>query len=159
MQSKSARALVAVGSIALIVVLFVLLSGGEEEPAPTDDRTEAVTTSPGAGKHGDGEASGAVGHGEEERGEGPASAVAAIVVAGGEPEGGVAELEFAKGEQVEFTVESDVPEEIHVHGYDVLGDLEPGRPTEFRFPAAIEGVFEVELHGTGAIVAELTVEP
>ena len=124
-----------------------------------DDRPRASTASPEAGKHGDGEASGAAGHGEGERGEDPASAVAAIVVAGGEPKGGIADLEFTRGEQIGFTVESDVPEEIHVHGYDIYGDLEPGKPTEFRFPAAIEGVFEVELHGTGAIVAELTVEP
>ena len=82
-----------------------------------------------------------------------------IVVKGGEPEGGVAELEFEKDSEVRFTVESDVAEEIHVHGYDVYADLEPDKPTEVAFLAEIDGVFEVELHGTGAVIAELTVKP
>lgn len=162
MQSKPAKIAVAVGSIALIVILFVVLSGGEEETASTTEAPAATTTS---GGHGEEDGHGHEGGGDpgtEHEGQGSGGRkpeVPAIVVSGGEPEGGVARLEFKRGEQIAFSVESDVAEEIHVHGYDVYGDLTPGKPAEFGFAAEIEGVFEVELHGTGVVIAELTVEP
>ncbi len=46
-----------------------------------------------------------------------------------------------------------------MHGYDVEAELTAGKPTEVAFPADIDGVFEVELHGTEAPIAELTVNP
>jgi hypothetical protein len=161
MESNRAKALVAIGSIALIAVLFVVLSGGDEKSTPSSAGTTATTTSVHEDEgHEDGEG----GHedGEDDPAKQPTESgddVPAIIVTGGEPEGGVAELEFEKDSDVRFTVESDVAEEIHVHGYDVYADLEPGKPTEVAFLAEIDGVFEVELHGTGAVIAELTVKP
>jgi hypothetical protein len=163
MESNRAKALVAIGSIALIAVLFVVLSGGEEESTPTSAGTTATAPAPEAeNQEGTGgEDSGGEGSapGEKPEGEAGGTEVPAIVVTGGEPEGGVAELEFEKDSDVRFTVESDVAEEIHVHGYDIYADLEPGKPAEVAFRAEIEGVFEVELHGTSVPIAELTVPP
>jgi hypothetical protein len=56
-------------------------------------------------------------------------------------------------------VESDVAEHVHVHGYDVIQDIAPGRPAEFDFPAESEGLFEVELEDSAVQIAELEVSP
>lgn len=85
--------------------------------------------------------------------------VQTIVVENGEPVGGVQELEYSAGEQVEVKVESDVTDEIHVHGYDLMKDVEAGGSVEFSFPAEIEGIFEVELEGRGEQIAEIRVNP
>ena len=86
-------------------------------------------------------------------------AVETIVVRGGSPVGGVRKLEFDAGEQVRFRVRSDIADEVHVHGYDVGKEIPAGGTVTLSFPADIEGIFEVELHGSGAQVAELQVNP
>lgn len=86
-------------------------------------------------------------------------AVETIVVRNGKPVGGVQQLEFDAGERVRFTVRSNEADEIHVHGYDVTERLPAGRAVPVSFPAEIEGIFEVELHGSGMQIAELRVNP
>ncbi|MEZ5077376.1 MAG: hypothetical protein R2725_08040 [Solirubrobacterales bacterium] len=82
-----------------------------------------------------------------------------IAIEGGEPVGGIEELEYDAGDQIEFTVESDVAEEIHVHGYDLMKDVPAGGSVSFSFPAEIEGIFEVELEGQAVQIAEIRVNP
>ena len=82
-----------------------------------------------------------------------------IVVRGGEPVGGVQELEYSAGEEVRFKVRSDVADEIHVHGYDLMEDVKAGGTVSFDFPAEIEGIFEVELEERAEQIAELRVNP
>jgi hypothetical protein len=82
-----------------------------------------------------------------------------IVIRNGEPVGGVQELEYSAGDEVEFSVRSDVADEIHVHGYDLSKDVKAGGSVSFSFPAEIEGIFEVELHEGEAQIAELRVNP
>jgi hypothetical protein len=82
-----------------------------------------------------------------------------IIVRNGEPVGGIKELEFSAGDQIRFNVKSDVAEEIHVHGYDLMQDVPKGGEVSFEFPAEIEGIFEVELEGQGEQIAELRVNP
>jgi hypothetical protein len=78
----------------------------------------------------------------------PGPAIERIVVRGGKPLSGVKRLEYKKGERVRFSVRSDAADEVHVHGFDVTKALPANRNVRFTFPADIEGVFEVELHGT-----------
>jgi hypothetical protein len=97
-------------------------------------------------------------------GDGPESAsmggkVPTIVVRGGEPVGGVEELEYDAGDEIRFEVSSDVADEVHVHGYDLMQDVAAGGTASFDFPAEIEGIFEVELEGRGEQIAELRVNP
>jgi hypothetical protein len=87
------------------------------------------------------------------------NAVPTIVVKSGEPVGGVQELEYSAGDQVRFKVDSDVADEIHVHGYDLMKDVPAGGSVSFSFPAEIEGIFEVELEGRKEQIAELRVNP
>jgi hypothetical protein len=85
--------------------------------------------------------------------------VPTIVVRGGEPVGGVQELEYSAGEEVRFRVSSDKAEEIHVHGYDLAKDVPAGGTVEFAFPAELEGIYEAELEQLGVQIAELQVNP
>lgn len=82
-----------------------------------------------------------------------------IVVEGGQPVGGVADLKFSAGDDIRFAVESDVSGELHLHGYDVSKPIQQGQRTEFDVPATIEGVFELELEQGPVSLAQISVIP
>jgi hypothetical protein len=82
-----------------------------------------------------------------------------IVVRNAKPVGGIRRLIYNKGEQVLFEVDSDVSDEVHMHGYDIMKDVKAGGSVSFDFPATIEGVFEAELEGRKEQILELTVNP
>ncbi len=65
----------------------------------------------------------------------------------------------AHGRDVVITVTSDVADEVHVHGYDLMADVAPGAPATIRFTADAPGRFEIELENTGVQIAELEVRP
>lgn len=159
MQSRGARALVALGSMALIVVLLVVLSGGDEEAGDEEAATPAAATTTGAGNA----AAGGSDQGSGERPDEPEKPVRPaperIVVVGGQPEGGVRELDYGKGERIRLVVRSDVDEHVHVHGYDLYEDVAAGGRAKFSFPADIDGIFEIELEDSGVQLAELRVKP
>ena len=92
-------------------------------------------------------------------GEGKAGAVPTIVIRNGEPVGGIKELEYDAGDTIRFKVESDVADEVHFHGYDVMEDVAAGGSVSFDVPAEIEGIFEVELEGRKEQIAEIRVNP
>jgi hypothetical protein len=85
--------------------------------------------------------------------------VPTIVVRNGDPVGGVQELEYSAGEEIRFRVSSNQADEVHVHGYDVEEEIPAGGTAMLAFPADIEGIFEVELHGSETQIAELRVNP
>lgn len=85
--------------------------------------------------------------------------VTTIVIKNGKPVGGIAQLTYNKGEEVRFEVDSDVSDEVHMHGYDIMKDVKAGGSVSFDFPATIEGVFEAELEGRKEQILELTVNP
>jgi hypothetical protein len=61
------------------------------------------------------------------------------------------------GDVVEITVQSDVADDVHVHGYDRVLHLEAGQPATLTFTADIPGIFEVELETSGVLLFELEV--
>lgn len=63
-----------------------------------------------------------------------------------------------RGRVVRIAVTSDTAEELHLHGYDRELEVKPGVPAELRFVADQPGVFEAELHRSGARVFELKVD-
>ena len=73
--------------------------------------------------------------------------------------GKVTKLRFTEGDTVRFRVRSDGPEEVHVHGYDMMKDIGPARPITVSFKATITGIFEVEFEDSGEQIAELRVDP
>ncbi len=70
---------------------------------------------------------------------------------------GPEEIAVRTGENVALEVTSDQPDELHVHGYDKAAQLTPGVPGTVSFTANIDGIFEVELHKSGAAVTKLRV--
>lgn len=155
MQSNAARAAIAVLAVAAVIVLFIVLSGDDDESAPTTVSTVERNEDTGKPKdRGEG-----IEKATDAANEQAHSEVPAIIVKGGQPVDGVADLDFVSGGRVTFEVESDVAEHVHVHGYDVIMDIEPGKPVTFDFPADIEGVFEVELEDSAVQIAEITVSP
>lgn len=73
--------------------------------------------------------------------------------------GSIKKLSFKEGETVTFRVRHDAPEEVHVHGYDIKKELEPGKTATVSFKADITGIFEVELEQSAQKLAELRVDP
>ncbi len=66
-------------------------------------------------------------------------------------------VEVDAGSVVEVRVTSDAVEHVHVHGYDLFGDLTPGNELVLSFTADIPGVFEVELEDSGKHLFDLQV--
>ncbi len=89
----------------------------------------------------------------------PAPVQVDVVVVGGQPEGGIVRESVDRGSAVVLTVTSDVADEVHVHGYDLMADVAPGAPATIRFTADAPGRFEIELEDTAVQIAELEVRP
>jgi hypothetical protein len=83
-----------------------------------------------------------------------------VVDKAGHPIGGIRQLTYNQGEKILFKVKVPFPEEVHLHGYDVMKDVEPGGGSvTFDLAASIEGVFEAELEGHKEQILEMTVNP
>jgi hypothetical protein len=82
-----------------------------------------------------------------------------IVFRGGKVVGGLKRATLEQGEKVAIVVRADVTDEVHLHGYDKLADVAPGKPARLVFVASIPGRFEVELEDRGLQIADLEVRP
>jgi hypothetical protein len=82
-----------------------------------------------------------------------------VRVVGGAPRGGIVRKSVDQGDRVVVIVTSDVSDHVHVHGYDLFGDVAPGKRVRIAFLARIPGRFTIELEDRHAQIAELTVEP
>ncbi|MDX6643679.1 MAG: hypothetical protein QOD76_1641 [Solirubrobacteraceae bacterium] len=89
----------------------------------------------------------------------PAPVFTEIVVKNAKPVGGIKKITVRQGDPVRFEVDSDVADEIHVHGYDFHKDVTAGGSVRFDFPAKISGGFVIELEKRGEQIAELKVQP
>jgi hypothetical protein len=64
-----------------------------------------------------------------------------------------------KGRRVVLVVNSDVADEVHLHGYNIMRDVAPGRPATIEFRATIVGTVEAELENRGLQIATITTKP
>ena len=85
--------------------------------------------------------------------------VVRITVVDGQPKDGIVRTTVNKGDQVVLVVTSDVADEIHLHGYDIMRDVEAGGTVRLPFTATIPGRFEAELESRGVQIADISVEP
>ncbi len=69
------------------------------------------------------------------------------------------EISVLEGDRVTLNVATDHPVEMHVHGYDLEEEVEPGEDTEISFRAGMTGRFPMENHDTEAELGVLVVEP
>jgi hypothetical protein len=83
--------------------------------------------------------------------------VVRITVVNGAPKGGIVRESVDKNDRVVLVVTSDVTDHIHLHGYDIMRDVAPGKPARLPFKATIPGRFEVELEDRGVPIADITV--
>jgi hypothetical protein len=81
-----------------------------------------------------------------------------VSIAGGKiSAGGQAVVKAKPGQTIRINGVSDVPESLHVHGYDKTLDLKPGKPASVEFTTSTQGIFEVETHESGKLVFKLQV--
>jgi hypothetical protein len=69
------------------------------------------------------------------------------------------EISVNQGDTVTLRVSTDEPTYLHVHGYDVEQEVEPGREAEIDFEADLTGRFEIEDHETENELGVLQVRP
>lgn len=69
------------------------------------------------------------------------------------------EVSVREGDRVTLNFTAERPVEIHVHGYDLEEEVEPGEGTEISFEAGLTGRFPIEDHDTAAELGVLVVEP
>jgi hypothetical protein len=144
------RTAVAVSALALFGAGVLLAScGGDEngevattdttttETTTTDTTTETTTTPPPP----------------------PNPTMIRVVVVNGAPKGGIVRETVDKGDRVVLVVRSDVSDHVHLHGYDIMRDVSPGRTARLSFRATIPGRFEVELEDLAVQIADITVQP
>jgi len=136
------RVVIAVAALALVVALFFVFrpSDEAESTATTTTTSSTPTQTPPPPTP-------------------PPAARVQIVVEGGRPVGGVRSVTVAKNRRVVLVVTSDVPEEVHLHGYNVARDVAPGEPARIPFRATIVGTVEVELEHSGVPLARITTKP
>jgi FtsP/CotA-like multicopper oxidase with cupredoxin domain len=70
-----------------------------------------------------------------------------------------AEIAAGQGDQLTLRLTSNAPVEVHIHGYDLEEEVEPGEETELSFETELSGRFEIEDHDTEAELGALLVEP
>ena len=137
MNSNTTRVVAGIAVVVVAVVLFVVL---RDDGKSDNEKVEEQTKTEHVGANGSPE-------------------ITTIVIKHGKPVGGIAQLTYNEGEQVRFKVDSDVSDEVHMHGYDIGKDVEAGGSVTFDFPATLEGVFEAELEDRKEQILELTVNP
>lgn len=155
MENRKLPAILAVVGLIVAVGLFLVLNDDT-----ADEDTELSGGTPSAEVADDSK-----GHRAKQNSGGKAETkqakpgFAKLEVEGGEPVGGVKQLEFTEGEEIRIEVTSDAFAHLHLHGYDVFSDAEPGKPAKFVLPADIGGVFELEEENTAVQIAEVSVVP
>jgi cytoskeletal protein RodZ len=166
------RAGIVLGGLAVLLIVFVVLQGGDDSGSDSSSSSSAAQTSTAAQSSATSTAqstqSTSTGDDDSESETGSTStatstpsvpAAQTITVVKGQPQGGVKTVTFKKGDQAVLKVNSDTADEIHVHGYDLMKDVEKGGSVTFSFKATIDGRFEVELEEAGTQIANLEVTP
>lgn len=150
MERRQRLTLIALAAVIAVVAFVALRPDDEDEsastPAAETDTTATATTDDSPATTG-------------ETTPKPRPQYVRIRVRDGKPVGGVKTIRARKGRTVRFLVQSDAPHEVHLHGYDISKSVAPGRAARYRFPAKIDGIFEIELEDIGEEIAALRVEP
>jgi hypothetical protein len=139
-----------IAAVIAVVAIVVLTVGGGSDDTTTDDsantsaqQTATATATPTAED------------GQEESTPTPTPKPQPPLLQAGK----VAKLRFDEGETVRFRVRSDKPEHVHIHGYDIMKDVDAGKTANVAFKATITGIFEVEFEDSAEEIAELRVDP
>jgi hypothetical protein len=147
--------LIAAAAIAVAAVLyFVLRPDDTDEPSTTSLPTTTASTTTTTHNH-----TTTVVPQPPQPPAPPAPARVRITIRAGLPVGGVRRVTVSRGRRVILNVTSDVADHVHLHGYDVMRDVAPGRPATISFRATILGMVEAELEDRGVQIARITTQP
>ena len=150
MMSRNQRlSFLGIAAVIAVVAIIVLTTGGGSDEDGQDSADTATTVTPTATPSAAGEAYTPTPTPTPTPKPQPPLLVA----------GKVAKLRFKEGDTVRFRVRHDAPEHIHVHGYDIMKDIEPGKTANVAFKADITGIFEIEFEDSAQEIAELRVDP
>jgi FtsP/CotA-like multicopper oxidase with cupredoxin domain len=143
----------AIAALIAVVAIFVLADSSEDDTTPEGEQSAATATptatpTPPPGTDGEEETATPTPT-PEPTPEPPPLLTSARVT----------ELEVDKGDTVRFRVRSSVPEEIHVHGYDITRDIPRNKTVNVSFEAELDGIWEIEFHNSGTQIASLRVNP
>lgn len=69
------------------------------------------------------------------------------------------EVEVGEGDRVKRLLTSDELVEVHLHGYDLEREIEPGETTTLSFEADLTGRFEIKGHESEEVLGVLLVQP
>jgi FtsP/CotA-like multicopper oxidase with cupredoxin domain len=143
-----------IAAVIAVVAIVVLTVGGGSDDTATDDsaNTSAQQTATAT-------ATATAEDGEEESTPTPTATPTPKPQPPLLQAGKVAKLRFKEGDTVRFRVRHDGPEHVHVHGYDIMKDIEAGKTANVAFKATITGIFEVEFEDSAEEIAELRVDP
>lgn len=155
---KARPALLGLLAVVVLAGLFVVLRDDEEEPA-AEPRAAQTTTAPASS-----EPESATTQATTTTTPPPVAppvrpAAIRIFIEGGRPVGGIKRFTAIQGDPVELVIRSDIPETVHLHGYDIERAVAPGKPAQLRFVAEITGRFELELEESGVEIGDLSVTP
>jgi len=144
-----------VGVVFLLLGLFLVLRPGDDEeaaptttvatttaPATTETQPPATTTEPPA-----------------TTAPKPPAVVTIRIAIPSDTAPEVRRYSVRKGRKVVLVVRTELSDHVHVHGYDLMADVGPGKPATIRFTATAPGRFEIELEDRGLEFAELEVRP
>jgi heme/copper-type cytochrome/quinol oxidase subunit 2 len=143
---SSRQRLIYLGIAAVIaVVAVIVLSGGDDDDPDGEQAQSTATATPTA------EADDTATATPTPR---PTPTPAPLLTSGR-----VQQLAATENDTVRFRVRSSKPEHVHVHGYDLMADVVPGKTTRMSFKADLTGIFEIEFEDSGEQIGKLTVEP
>jgi hypothetical protein len=80
-----------------------------------------------------------------------------VTLVGGKPQGGVQRISTKAGAPAVLVVTSDTATEIHVHGADRTVEVPANTPTDVDVSQSAPGSYEVEDHGSDALLVQLRV--
>jgi hypothetical protein len=143
------RLLIGAAAVAAAVALFVVLRPDDDRGSASSATTADTTTAPTTTLPPPPPAPPAP----------PPPARVRIVVSDGQPVDGVRRVTVSRGRRVVLIVTSDVPDHVHLHGYDIMRDVAPGQPARISFRATIVGTVEAELEDRGLPLARITTQP
>jgi hypothetical protein len=141
------RWLVIVGSVIVVIVLFVLL-----RPEPSGERTSATPSTPATVSASGSESLSPTPSPEPER------TIIDVTFRDGEVQGPM-EFTVTQGDRVRIIVHADVTDEVHLHSYDLHADVAPDDPARIDFVANVAGIFECELEDAGTLLFHLEIVP
>lgn len=82
-----------------------------------------------------------------------------IKIQDGKPVGGSTTFRVKQGDTVTFSISSDKAGEVHLHGYDLEAEMDPGKAVTLSFTANATGRFLIELEETKVEIGFLEVQP